>query len=578
MPVQATPTFPRSPRTALARRAVAVASSFALLVLLAGCGSSHSTGTTLDPATLVPASAPLYAGADVRPAGSERAGALAAGSQITHQADPYARLVAVLQTPGSPALQYARDVAPWLGPRAGIFLTSEAGAEALLPLIEQGLLGSGSGAAFPFANGKTDGAVVLDTSDLAKARSFVEGQAAHAGAQHASYRGVSYERSSGGVAFAIVKRFAVLGSEAGVRAVIDTAAGGPSLRAEPGYARLAAAAPAGALAHLFTNPAAGGATASQVASSPLALLAGAREANISILARSGAVDIYADTRSSAASGSPGGLLTSGVEGGRTLDQLPGGSWLALGLGNLGHTLGADVAGLRGLVGLVSGGPEAAGSSAISLGSLVEGLLTPLAVIGSESAQARAAFTSWMGSGGVFAGGASVFELKGAIVIESRSPAKSRAAVGALAAALARAGDSSKPLSIPGTDAAVEAHIKGLPVSLDIADGRDASGGTLFVLGLGEASVTEALHPSSTMVSSASRSAAAGTLGEGIAPSLIFEVPALLGLLEGVGLTEDPTFKQLAPFAKTITTVTGGGHPLGGEVERYKLSIALRGGG
>ena len=95
------------------------------------------------------------------------------------------------------------------------------------------------------------------------------------------------------------------------------------------------------------------------------------------------------------------------------------------------------------------------------------------------------------------------------------------------------------ISIPGTDAAISARVNGLPVELDIANGVGTGGKTKFVIGLGEASVQDALKPSSTLLSAASTSTAASTLGEGIRPSAIVEFAPLLSLLEGVGLSEDP---------------------------------------
>src|SRR5271167_1710638 len=104
-------------------------SASALLMLVAcaaitGCGSSHTSGSAADPAGAIPASAPLYAGALVRPTGSEKAAASASGRILTGQADPYLRLLGALQTPGSATLDFNRDVAPWLGPSAGIFVSS----------------------------------------------------------------------------------------------------------------------------------------------------------------------------------------------------------------------------------------------------------------------------------------------------------------------------------------------------------------------------------------------------------------------------------------------------------------------
>ncbi len=165
----------------------------------------------------------------------------------------------------------------------------------------------------------------------------------------------------------------------------------------------------------------------------------------------------------------------------------------------------------------------------------------------------------MGSGGVFASGTGLLELKGAIVIESTNPAASKAAVARLGALLSAGGDAVQKVSIPGTDAAIEVRVSGLPLALDVADGRASSGQTKFVLGLGEASVAEALNPPSTLAGSSTSSTAAATLGEGIQPSVIFQVPTLLGLLEGVGLSEDPTLAPVLPLLRArLTTLAGGG--------------------
>ena len=226
----------------------------------AACGSSHSSGTTIDPASDVPASAALYAGATVRPDGSLQSAARAAGRALTHQADPYLRLLGALQTPGSPALDFQRDVAPWLGPHAGVFLGSTGGSQGAAvsrigSLLQQGLLGSStSSGAFPFAAHGVQGAILLDTSDAAKARSFVASQARRAGAHGSAYRGISYQVTAGGIAFAIVERLVVIGSEPGLHQVIDTASGGPTLEHAAGYSKLLAAAPPGVLAHVYANP------------------------------------------------------------------------------------------------------------------------------------------------------------------------------------------------------------------------------------------------------------------------------------------------------------------------------------
>lgn len=570
-----------------------------LLALLAaavpaagGCGSSP-TGTSVDPASAAPASAALYAGATVRPEGSLQKAAGAAGRALTHQADPYLRLLGALQTPGSPSLDYKRDVAPWLGTRAGVFLSSgggssEAAVSRLLALVQQGLLGkSAGGGSFPFAAHAAEGAIVLDTRDTAKARSFVQTRAKRAGARTKSYRGISYQLGSG-VAFGIVSRLVVIGTEPALRSVIDTTArGGLSLAHSPSYAKLQAVAPGGALAHLYANPGAVSEGASKSApqgtASALALLAGQRLLNVSLVPTSSSFAVDADAVApdgSAGTGS-GSLIAASPDASRVLGELPSESWLAVGLGDLGATLSANAHALQGLSSLgrlLTGSSDSAPSAGLSVPGLVEGLLKPLSVLGANTAETKRDFAGWMGSGGLFASGTGLLELRGGVVIESKDPARSRVAVAKLGAMLRQGGGSVQRTSIAGTDAAAAVHLSGLPVELDIANGRDAAGKTKFVIGLGEQSVEAALKQSETLSSATSYASAASALGEGIQPSVLLEFPTLLGLLEGVGLSEDPTIAPLVPYLRSLGTLSGGGKSLGGGIERFRLVLGLQGGG
>jgi hypothetical protein len=382
------------------------------------------------------------------------------------------------------------------------------------------------------------------------------------------------------VAFGVVKRFAVIGSEAGMHGVIETTGGAGSLERSSGYSELLAAAPSSALAHVYTSPPSSAAPSpgAEASSGLLSLLAGSREANISLLPAAGSLTIDADTLASAsAGGGSGGLLAADPEGAKALSELPGGSWLAIGLGHLSTTIDQDVQGLQSLTSLAGtlagSGPES--TAGLSLNGLLQGLLAPLGVLGADTPAARKAFASWMGSGGVFASGASLLELKGAVVISSEDPALSRAAVSELSAQLRKAGGSVSPTRIAGTEAAAAARLEGLPVVLDIAAGHNAAGQAKFVIGIGEASVQAALDPPSTMAQSAPTEAATSALGEGGQPSMIIELPTLLSLLEGVGLTESPSISKFMPYLRSVTTLAGGGHSLGNEVERFKLVLGLQ---
>lgn len=561
---------PRPGLPAGRRRLPAVLAALLGAAAIAGCGSSsHSDGTAADPAGVTPASAPIYLGATVRPSSSQADAALAAGKALTHQEDPYKRLLSVLQTPGSPTLDYKSDVEPWLGPHAGVFLRSLSGSSAMLALVEGGLTGKSSSGAISFGGAGADGAIVMDTSDASAARSFLAQQAKRAGARAASYRGVSYEATSAGLAFGLVGRFAVIGSDAALHQVIDTTQGGAALSAAPGYAKLASAEAGGALAHLYVNPGSVAAKASAAGvSGVLGPLTGGRQAYISLVPSATSITLDADTL--AAPGTQPGLLSADPEAAQAFSSLPGDSWLALGLGHLATNLQGDVAALKGVTALL-------GTEASSLGTLLEGLLAPVEVMGANTPRARSDFGSWQQSLGIFASGSGLLELKGAVVISSSNAARSRAAVAKLGAQLARRGDSISRASIPGTEAALSARVRGFPLALYIAAGNGSDGVPKFVLGLGEASIGAALAPTSTLANSASRAAAMSALG-GAQPSLLLQVPTLLSLLEGIGLTESPPVSTLLPYLRSITTVSGGGQDLGGEIERFRVVLGLSGSG
>jgi hypothetical protein len=583
----------------------------ATAAVLAGCGSSSSPGTSADPAGVIPASAPLYASAVVRPNGALKTDATTAARTLTHQPNSSSRLVQILQLPSSPPLDYSRDVAPWLGPNAGIFLSSLSSASArtaqLQQLLTQVLQGSSTTSAWPFGASGVQGAIVLDTSDAAKAASFISTEAKHAGAHAASYRGVAYQATSGGDAFGIIDRLAVLGTVTGLHSVIDTSLGGPSLTHAADYSKLLASAPSDTLAHIYSNPgasgsgsAAGGSKSASVSgaasgagatssggapglSGLLGLLGGTHTLDVSLVTSPSSIALDVDSLSSPTTTGRGGLLASATSpaGAQTLSELPGESWLAAGLGNVGVTLAGDVQALHDLASLVtslggSGGPtESSAPGGFNVKGLLEGILTPLTALSSPGVQSKHDFLSWMSSAGIFASGSGIVNLRAGIVLGSKDPSLSKSAVAKLGSALGKSGGSVQSISIPGTDAAISARVNGLPVELDIANGRSSSGQTKFVIGLGEASVQDALNPPSTLLSAASTSAAASTLGESTRPSLIFDFPTLLSLLEGVGLSEDPSISKAVPYLRSLTTLAGGGKNLGGGIERFRLVLGLQ---
>ncbi len=577
-----------------------------LAAALAGCGSSPS-GTSESPATVTPTSAPLYIEAVVRPEGTLKTDATATARTLTGRQHPFEGLLKLLAGPSGKTPNYAQEVEPWLGTHAGAFLSAVAldhaegllGTETLEKLLSEGfsgleaaLLGS-NGLQAALGTNSAQGALVLDTTDVAKAESFLEGQAHSAGAHTTSYRGVTYQVSPDGVAEGIVHKFAVIGSEAGIKSVIETAAGGPSLAQASAYSKLTSTAEHGALANAYLSPEElasalksggsggggnSGGSASSNAESILPLLEGllGNPGQVYLSAIPSANEVALDldtlpsTSSAGGSGSSGSASGSteaspanseplGESGAQVLRGLPGNSWLAVGIGDLGSALSNGAHGLSALASL---------GSALNIDGIDFGKL--LAPLSSRSLNVQRDLLSWAGATGLYVSGSSALELQAALVIASKDPARSRAAVAQVAQAYREAGGQTSPTSVPGTETAVTVKLPSFPLQLTVAAGQGK-----FVAGLGPASIKEALNPQSTLGSAPSYGAAASTLGGGIEPSALIEFRILSGILESLGLNQAPGFSGFASAIAPLDTVTaGGGESLSNGVKRARVVIGL----
>jgi Protein of unknown function (DUF3352) len=565
---RATPPFrgdAASPRRGASGLGRVAPSAFALLVTaaaLCGCGSSGSSG---DPATLAPASAPLYASVTLKPSGGSGGSATVAAKKLTHLAEPYGSIAQALLSSEAGKVRFKQDIEPWVGSEAGVFLTSldtsklPQSSTSAQALLEGGLASVGSAlGASTFADRGAQGAVVLQTTDVGKARSFLAQRAKAQGAHSATYRGVAYEVSAGGAAEGIVKDFAVIGSQSGMMSVIDTSLGGAPITTAPGYLK----PPSGVIASAYIRPealakAVHGSTgaAGQGVSLLGQLFAGAQSASLSLTTTSNSISLQGEVHSTG-----GSSQLFGQEGAKALGALPGDAWLAAGVGDTGANLPRALALLRAV------GSFGASTVFASLGGpSIEKLF---AALDSPRANLQRDFGSWAGPGGMFVSGTGLFNLQAALVIASSDPSASRAAVSKLGELMKSAGAQVSSAKIPGTDAALSVKLQGFPAVIFIADGQGK-----FVLGLGAASVEGALNPSSTLATSPAYSSAASALGGGIEPSLIVEFPTLLGFLEGVGLTQSPGVSSLVPYFKSLGTLTAGATGQDG-AERFKVVVGL----
>jgi len=537
------------------------------MAALAGCGSSGSKG---EPSSLAPSSAPLYASFAVKPSGGSSGVASTAAKKLTHLVEPYGSLAQALLASEGSHVEFKRDIESWVGKDAGLFLTSldtsklPQSSSSLQTLLEGGLASAASSlGADAFGSSATQGAIVLETSDVGGARSFLEKRAHEQGAHTTSYRNVSYQVSPKGAAEGIVKDFAVIGSEAGFKSVVDTSLGGAPISSASGYAKPAA----NAIASVYVRPEeltkavhGSGGVAGQGISLLSQLFAGAESASLSVTPTSNSISLQGEIHSAS-----GSAPLFGQEGAKAVGEAPSGAWLAAGVGNVGANLPRALALLHGVASFATstvfaslGGPS------------IEKLFTAL---DSPKANLQQDFGTWATSGGMFVSGTGLFNLQAALVIGSKNASSSQAAVGKLAKLMRSAGAEVSNATIPGADTAVSVKLQGFPAVIFVANGVGSNGQAKFVLGLGQQSVQGALAPSSTLSSSPAYTSATTALGGGIEPSLIVEFPTLLGFLEGLGLTQSPGVSNLVPYFKSLGTLTAGATSQGG-VEHFHVVLGL----
>lgn len=209
----------------------ALAATAALLV--AGCGGSSSSA---DPAQLAPVTSPVFVEATIRPGGALKADVEALAKRLAGVDDLGALLVeeaekAARGSGGS--LDYGKEVEPWLGETAGLYLERYDGDE---------FHGYG---------------VAIAVTDSGAARRFVAEQAetdSGEAFESGSYRGVEYEVDPSDETVAgVVDDFLVIAEDPrSFKAMVD-ASGGESLAESERYQEARAGVPGGSIAEVYAD-------------------------------------------------------------------------------------------------------------------------------------------------------------------------------------------------------------------------------------------------------------------------------------------------------------------------------------
>jgi uncharacterized protein DUF3352 len=209
----------------------------AISAALAGCGGGGGgdggSGST-DPASLAPPDAPFFLEV-TRPEGEAVAKVEALAEQIAGVEDLGEFIVSELESSALESggeLDYGKEIEPWLGKRAGLFLRDYDGDDF------------------------SEGGFAVETTDPTQAEAFVEkrvAQADHPTAK-ASYEGVDYHVDKDeGSAIGVIGDFLAYGEDAATFEAMVDASGGDSLADRATYADAVSSLPAGSVADLFVD-------------------------------------------------------------------------------------------------------------------------------------------------------------------------------------------------------------------------------------------------------------------------------------------------------------------------------------
>jgi hypothetical protein len=499
--------------------------------IAAGCGSSSGSGGDDDPAALIPAGAPLYAEGVVRPDGKVRSDLQGALKKILRTDDPGAKIRKLVDDSGkSDDVSFKDDVEPWVGDRVGFAITA---------------LHNGQDA---------DYAAVIDSKDDAKAEKLLAKQK---GTVKRSYKGTDYRfDAKEKTATALVDHRVVVATEGGLKAIVDAkdkdhldqANGLEAVRSKVAQDRIglfyldvqglvrtiaqqASSDPqVGALLQSFTNAA------------PKTLGA-ALQAQPDVL-RVDAVSI----------GTPKSSTTGG-SGADIVATLPSSSWLALGVANLGQTLDRVVQAVAG-----GGGITGVGVHAL-LGQFKK----------QTSLDLRQDVLGWMGDAGIFVGGTTSADLRGALVIKTTDPAKTRRTISVLERFVRQqSGDAKiRSLRYQGVDEGFTVR-SGTGPRVDVGLAGDK-----FVVSAGNfQAFKEAIDPNQGLGSTNTFAEAAGKLGNGLRPSFYLDFSQVTSLIETFA-GSDADFQKAKPYLETFGAIVAGAKSEGSGVTRSRFVVTLR---
>jgi Protein of unknown function (DUF3352) len=211
-------------------RLLLCAATTAAALAIPACGGDGGGVESDDPASLAPAGAPVYVQATIRPQGRLKADVEALASTVSGFDDPTGRLIELFDEAASgedlndPDFNFADDIEPWLGERAGAFVEGFS---------------------------EDPGAAIVQTTDPDAAAQAVE-DGSEADDEQRSYEGIDYFIDED-TATGVVGDFLVLGDEPAFKHVVDVSDGEDSLGGQDEFTDTVDEAPEGSIADVYVG-------------------------------------------------------------------------------------------------------------------------------------------------------------------------------------------------------------------------------------------------------------------------------------------------------------------------------------
>lgn len=508
----------------------------ALVIFLAACGDDDE-GTTEsgpDPIALAPADVPFYAELVVRPEGSLGDDLNAAISKVSGDDDPGQAIIDQLNESlaEDSDLTYEDDIEPWLGSRAGVFV-SGIQADTRQP----------------------DAAAVIATTDADAAQSFVDSALESEGAETSdeSYEGVDYKLDADdGSAVGIDQDFLIVGTEQAFKDAVDAGAG-DSLEDSPDATAALEQAPDDSIFSLYAD---GTAVANLLKSSPDLGPVESKQLDQTLAQiPDGPIEAWGTvTDSSFAFAGSAPTPADAVAPSDLITTFPSGSWLAFAGADVGQQIEDQVKQFQAAF-------EATLNEAA--GELPPGVKAPkgdpLGEVQDTIGIDLDKDVGWIGDAGMFLEGTDLLGLGAGVVLESNDDDAATAALDKIEKTISRDRAIRRDAQVAPNSEGDGFTVQSPPFSAEFAV-RDSK----LVVAAGSENVDSVLSPDETLADSDRFTAVTGNLGEGATPTFFLDFPPLLDLIESQGqASDDPDYQSAAPYLHALDYLVAGSSVDGG---------------